>query len=678
MAVTQKIYRDLTKHIAFSPANSQEEYQAAEYIAAHMQYHQLPTSIEEFSVSTLQVFAPAITGIVLFVGMVLSGIPVVALSVVGMVLAIIPAILAVLKIYGREIPLTFGPQMNSQNVVACHKAEGPLVTKGARPIVIFAHYDSPHENLLYRDGIASYVQVLNRINPYLTYVIAGAAFFQVLLFIPDVARLVVWLLGIVVSLVPLLLAVVRIAEHFMTCTRGANDNLASVAALLGLLSKMKPQAEDFDAVAADNAFKDQRLQMQVEDASAEEEVVSEAAATCELAQPAAPVVCGIQGVRHGKAVLESLGILPENCEIEYNLTVDDVQSAPITDETVAARPTELFASSAEAVEEATPVETPHAAASQEEEVVAEAPAEISAPRSFVAQVSSFARRAALFDLPDPSERLEDPLAHTSTSAPVQPVVDGGAVGGSQAAAHTYHQGQFDVLKPQAALDETDRKTSLLSKMKGLFAKKTEEVDFEDEPHWKGGAALNANLRLVEDDEQPTDASEEIAADDTQDEVELLDSVASLRDDELLAHDVWFVHLGASHLAQAGARAFLEAHRRDIRGSFVVNLNCVGAGNLTVLAAEGSADHGKADRRLTRLLTTIASDFHVSVNKVDRSYIDSDALPVMKSSLRAVSLVGLDESGLPALSKTPLDYEENVDVDQIAYVTELLAELIRRA
>ena len=51
---------------------------------------------------------------------------------------------------------------------------------------------------------------------------------------------------------------------------------------------------------------------------------------------------------------------------------------------------------------------------------------------------------------------------------------------------------------------------------------------------------------------------------------------------------------------------------------------------------------------------------------------------MRSSLRSVTIRGVDGNGLPALSQTANDVPQNVSGDQAAQVAELVTEMIRRS
>ncbi|HQE70425.1 MAG TPA: hypothetical protein PK071_04840, partial [Atopobiaceae bacterium] len=57
---------------------------------------------------------------------------------------------------------------------------------------------------------------------------------------------------------------------------------------------------------------------------------------------------------------------------------------------------------------------------------------------------------------------------------------------------------------------------------------------------------------------------------------------------------------------------------------------------------------------------------------------TDATPAMRMSMRAATIMGVNDFGLPALSRTADDVPENVDPGQAALVATLITELIRRS
>lgn len=160
--------------------------------------------------------------------------------------------------------------------------------------------------------------------------------------------------------------------------------------------------------------------------------------------------------------------------------------------------------------------------------------------------------------------------------------------------------------------------------------------------------------------------------------EMKDAVLSMGLDELLCHDIWFVALGASENNHAGMKQFLSEYRREIRGAFLINLDCVGAGALTVLTAEDPYNTRRADRRITRMLSKIAEDLHIQLQKRAYDYGRTDATPAMHASVRSATIMGCDENGLPALAHTQDDVAHMIDAKQVKQVVQMVCELIRRA
>ena len=776
MAMTHDYLDYLNQKVGISPANSQEELQAAQTIAGLMGQHEVEPQIEEFDVPAVSGLGKAILAIVMFLGVLVSGFGMIVLALLGFVLAAIPTALALLRLFGHETSLSLGPTARSQNVIAVHRACGPLVAKGNRPIVIVAHYDSPRENFLYSTPVTPYLPLITKASVPCSYAVALCAFVQILGFIPEPARIVLWIVGILASLPSLLLAAGAIHERFSPCTLGANDNKSSVASLLGVMENVRPSGlvPTPRPVVTEVPVDEPEASEAESGADAQETQVMEAP----VAQR--PTRVEVVGVRHGEEVLRELGILPEDCEIEYAL--DSEAAAPVATpapEPVSVAAAPVVAATAEAVVEEVDLESVDEAVSEEEPAVEpveddaeetgdlkatagpvdadpegeektapfsivssdepepartettrddllstgrfslvmdgegsrgvgpkdssgltamdDLDATIPAPpverpkpeapndpewgkSSFRPQLSSVARRATLFDLPDPSARGVDPFEATDprarrvevpkTSAPAD------AAGSAEVPPVITAPEPIETMSSASGEESKSPLSGLIDRIKGFFSKSDDEAsdgwlgkgedDASDDPVWRGGAATRGGLRLVGEDEgAPT-------------EEELREAALSLGDDALISHDIWFVALGASSLDHAGMRAFLHAHRPEIRGSFVVNLDCVGAGSLSVLSHEGLEATRRADRRLTRLLTGAANDLHATLGQSSYDWNSTDALPAMRSSMRSITIMGLDENGMPALSRTEADVAENVSGDQANTVTEIVTEMIRRS
>lgn len=293
------------------------------------------------------------------------------------------------------------------------------------------------------------------------------------------------------------------------------------------------------------------------------------------------------------------------------------------------------------------------------------------------RANPMANRSSLFDLPDPSAKPVDPFS--SIPAPVdmdQPVAAKPTftVIDSTDVVSPVSQQQFETIHAATPAPATPAK-----KRRGLFGRKKKEetsmsdwlgVDedfdakrsgrdigswdnFEGDDGWKGGAAGEGS------------------------EDELRQAVTSLGDDELLGHDIWFVATGAAENDNAGMKAFLDEHRDKLRGVFIINLKCVGAGQLSMITTEGENHTLKADRRITGLFSRVASDFHRPLASVEMPYVDTDAHAAMERSLRAMTLAGVEGSSF-ACAYTEQDHPINLNADNVNYAADLVTEVIRRS
>ncbi|MGN9234632.1 M28 family peptidase [Atopobiaceae bacterium HCP3S3_D6] len=315
MAKTRDYMDYLDDEIGIAPANSQEEFQAAETIVEVMKDHGLEPSIQEFDTHPLGRLMPQVVSLVLFLALLVCGVANGAPKVIAFLLALVCAVLLAMRHFGRNVFENLGPARRSQNVVAVHHATGDKVVKGARPIVILAHYDTPRQNVLYSSSLARYQSFLKRAAFPSTCVATIGSLFQVLGFVPSAVRLFVWVIALVASLPIVVVAVAAIIENFGAYTTGSNDNKSSVAALMAVLAKVRPGEDRVDATIEGKPY--------VRRAS-------------EPAPKPQPVYEEVRGVRHGREVLESLGMLPADCEIVYEAPRQINVSGDAGDEVAAA------------------------------------------------------------------------------------------------------------------------------------------------------------------------------------------------------------------------------------------------------------------------------------------------------------------------------------------------------
>lgn len=288
------------------------------------------------------------------------------------------------------------------------------------------------------------------------------------------------------------------------------------------------------------------------------------------------------------------------------------------------------------------------------------------------QQANVASRTSLFDLPDPSAQADDPFATAQgpepTSAPVAPSMP---VSSGAQPIETISAPVVKEAKPQKRglgglfgrkkKNEQNSMSDWLGVEDDYDAKKSGRGigswdNFEDDDNgWKGGAT----------------SSDGASAED------MLSAVASMGDDELLGHDIWFVATGASDCDGAGMKAFLEAHRDKLRGVFFINLESIGAGRLSVVTVEGEQQLLKGDRRIMNLVSKVCKSFHVDCGAFEMPYAKTDAYAALEASRRALTIAGVDGPRL-ACARTEDDLPCNVNPTNIATVSEVVTEVIRRS
>lgn len=288
------------------------------------------------------------------------------------------------------------------------------------------------------------------------------------------------------------------------------------------------------------------------------------------------------------------------------------------------------------------------------------------------QQANVASRTSLFDLPDPSAQVNDPFATAQgpepTSAPVVPPMP---VTSDVQPLETISAPAAPAAKPQKRglgglfgrkkKNEQDSMSDWLGVEDDYDAKKSGRGigswdNFEDDDDgWKGGAT----------------SSDGASAED------MLSAVASMGDDELLGHDIWFVATGASDCDGAGMKEFLSAHRDKLRGVFFINLESIGAGRLSVVTVEGEQQLLKGDRRIMNLVNKVCKSFHVDCGAFEMPYAKTDAYAALEASRRALTIAGVDGPRL-ACAHTEDDLPYNVNPTNIATVSEVVTEVIRRS
>lgn len=193
--------------------------------------------------------------------------------------------------------------------------------------------------------------------------------------------------------------------------------------------------------------------------------------------------------------------------------------------------------------------------------------------------------------------------------------------------------------------------------------------------WHGGAY--SARRMENSNLSSEELADEAAAAAVPTPVELneeLNEVYQFRNPDIDA-EVWFVALGSELAQNSGMKAFLEAHQSELRGAFIVDIDAIGAGDLTMIEREGFLKPSKASSRMKRYIRKASQATGIKVASGALLSEESAASYAAKHGCQVTHLVGM-EGGKPALYGQQNDIVENIDEKKLASNVDFLMELLK--
>ncbi len=277
----------LSEHIGPRPAGTEEEQQAALYIASELQQGAgFSAVIEDFSCLSSATIVRTICFAAGFIAaLLLLFFP--ALALPACILGIIAAVIYVLEATGKEVISRFFHTGISQNVVAQYKPAQNVNAARSRKVILVANYDSTKEDKKFQSPLTN---ILGKLR---LAVFAGLVASPVILlihtvfFTNTVGGIVVFLnILTVICLILMALPLIDIVIlHFAAYNQAANNNASGVGVLLETARTIGNGLVDSDDL----------------EAKAHEE----------------------GAVVHGKEAAQSAGVVPEGVEVEYEAAQHD-------------------------------------------------------------------------------------------------------------------------------------------------------------------------------------------------------------------------------------------------------------------------------------------------------------------------------------------------------------------
>ena len=140
-------------------------------------------------------------------------------------------------------------------------------------------------------------------------------------------------------------------------------------------------------------------------------------------------------------------------------------------------------------------------------------------------------------------------------------------------------------------------------------------------------------------------------------------------------EVWFVALGSELAQHGGMHAFLAEHNQDLRGSIIIDIDALGAGELCMIEREGMYRKAKASSRMKRYTKKASQATGLSIGAASIMWCDSAASIAIKQGFQAMHLAGMD-GAKPAFFAQGDDVLENIDEETLNNNAEFVMELLK--
>jgi len=643
MAETMQYLSALADEIGPRPATSDAEHRAAAYVESVFVARGLEPEIQEFDAPRTYSWPFVIYFLLTIISVVCAGTWLLQgrLAWPAFALSAIVAFVMWMDLDTRWGLGRIMPKGPSQNVIAHHVPKARRGEKLKR-IVIVAHIDTPKASLAFAPSIVGQYPVLFGLMKVATFGIPIVLLVRGLpLPGPAPVDTYLWYLALVFAaylLVPLFVHLQR--ELGMPFVEGANDNASGVAAMLGVLNHLVSEPDP-------NRF-----------------------VTSEFAP-----------VRRGPEAAAEAGVVPEGSLLTYTPAggrdastelPDDFRWADPDAETERAPQRGQGLLEFDTLEFGTVGEGSRAPRPRES---APAP-EPTPPRAPEPPPERPARRASVgagtgTSLGDWDD--EAPLPGSgSLSRETAPDVEA-----PTRARREKSGGLFSGLKRKKPVEDDADVKGWLGVDEEFDARKAgrdigswDNFDKDDDDDdagglgWKGGWA--GDDPIGDDDFAANEAAR------------IRRRVTESSDRDLTEKEVWFVATGAADVGFAGMEAFLEVYGEELRDALIINIENVGAGQLSWVTSEGMGRRYRANQRLVGLARRVSRESEILVKPRSWSGLSTDATPALARGFKAMTLMGFSAQGVPPNWHWASDTSDNIEIDVVDRTAELVTDMIRQA
>lgn len=648
MSNIQNYLQELAGTIGPRPVGSDTERTAAEWISSAFNGIGLPSEIQDFETNRTTTWSNFLYYLIAILCVLGIGFfkNVTWLGWVLFIIFIIDATGFFIELNGGRLISRILSKGPSQNVIARYTPRTRPGETRRKKVVVVAHYDTLRVSPLTEKSMAKAYSILTITSQYLFFLLPFMCFLMLLpLKFLQAGRTGIWYVALVLCLVPFVLLVdLLLRGALKRFSQGANNNASGVAALLEIAAQLTEGKVDL----SDNMKQHTQTMQTVQESF-------------------------FGGSDSGAFWMPSdelggSGTSADDFPSDFSWAVDTDGSPATT----------------------TPSEEPGT-------FVPAAPTPAASPAKREANEADFLQFETMDFGVLPQEAVH------------QPTVSFVPVGDERSAFADDDPNEIlgpDLIGEVATQDryhDFERKTSIFDRIKIGHKKKGrhngEPANFEDSTDWLGlddsfdarsaGKEIGSwdNFESGEDDDDGFAWKGGSAGGDILDDYNFAsESAARIRRKfsetfemgTLDEKELWFVATGAFGVHATGMKRFLEAYGQDLRDAFIINVECVGAGQLRWYAEEGAGKQRSAAVRLTSLARRVTRNLDIRAKAAHGKGVSTDATVALKEGFRAITITRLGKDGEPVNWRSMDDTLQDVDPTLIEEAVRFVTGMVREA
>ena len=141
-------------------------------------------------------------------------------------------------------------------------------------------------------------------------------------------------------------------------------------------------------------------------------------------------------------------------------------------------------------------------------------------------------------------------------------------------------------------------------------------------------------------------------------------------------EVLVVATGCEEAGMVGMQSFLRRHKEELARSWIINIDNVGAGQVTYTTREGMLLPHRTGRELLETATRVASLPGIAVKGAPFRTMSNDTEPALLRGLEAITIIATDD-GIPVNWHWKTDTFENIDPDSVDMAYRFVEQVVRR-